>query len=475
MLRDVEAALTRLQAARDPLRARPLNEIVASLGRVGARFADEGDDLRARALAELPEAASLSPEMARIVLDGMARDWTADRLEELLERELPGGVLDGLISDVSGRTDPAGAGEGSSGRELMAVGPALCVQIVSGSVPGVAVHALLRSLLVKAPTLLKPGSGDALLPTLFAEALAEEDPDLASALEVLYWPGGLREVEAAVLQAADVAVIYGSDETVEELRSLAPATTRVVAYHHRVGVGVVGREALGTTDVAREVAADVARAVIVFEQRGCVCPQLVYVEEGEAVSPAGFARLVAAALEELEAELPGPPAGVESAGSLAQLRGMAEMHAAAGAAELHHGGAEGSWTVIYEAEAVGGLVGGGRTARIRPVTDARELGARLAPSGSGPGSNGSPGSGAASPGSAPPSRDFELLALGPHLQSVGHAGLGDRLPEVAEILGRAGAARIVPFSALAFPPPWWMHDGQGPLRALVRWVETERE
>ncbi|MDX1494370.1 MAG: acyl-CoA reductase [Longimicrobiales bacterium] len=457
-LGEVRATVERLRAALEPLRSRPHREIIASLGRAGARFSDDADPLRRRALAELPEAARLSPEMARVVLDGMARDWTTDRLEALVERELPGGVLDGFA--------PA-----TSGRSLMAVGPALCVQIVSGSVPGVSVHALLRSLLVKAPTLLKPGAGDALLPRLFAEALAEEDPELASALEVVYWPGGSREVEEAVLEAAEVVVIYGSDETVEELRALARATTRVVAYHHRVGVGVVGRAVLGEEEAARATAAEVARSVALFEQRGCVCPQLVYVEEGAAVSPADFARLVAAALAELEAELPGPPSSVETGGSMAQLRGMAEMHAAAGTAELHHGGAEGSWTVIYETEPLGGLGGSPRTARIRPLADVRELGARLSGATATPSPE--PSSSRSAPAALASGPARPRAALGPHLQSVGYAGLGDRLDEVAAALGRAGASRVVPFSALAVPPPWWMHDGQGPLRALVRWVELD--
>ncbi len=325
----------------------------------------------------------------------------------------------------------------------MAVGPASCVQIVSGSVPGVGVSALLRSLLVKAPTLLKPGRGDALLPDLFARALRDEDPVLADSLAVVYWPGGSVELESAALEGAELAVVYGSDRTVEALRSAAPATTRVVAYHHRVGVGIVGRGALAEGEAMR-TAAEVARAAALFEGRGCVCPRLVYVEEGGETHPAGFAELLGEALGALEAELPAPLPGLEDAGSLAQLRGTVEIQAAAGSIELHHGGAEAVWTVVFEGEPVSVPGGGGRSVRVRPIDDAGRLAEELAP-------------------------------LGAHLQSVGYAGLGDRALSVAESLGRAGASRVTPFRALPFPPPWWLHDGRGPLRDLVRWMELEPE
>ncbi len=77
-----------------------------------------------------------------------------------------------------------------------------------------------------------------------------------------------------------------------------------------------------------------------------------------------------------------------------------------------------------------------------------------------------------------PFRTLEELVQGlgpfaPHLQTVGVSGLGDRLLEVAEALGRLGVSRVAPFEAVPFPPPWWHHDGRGPLTDLVRWVDLE--
>ncbi|MEX2466653.1 MAG: acyl-CoA reductase [Gemmatimonadota bacterium] len=424
-------------------------ERARKLGAVGRRFLDPDDRVRRECLELLPRGSGLSAPMAEAVLDGMAADWTPERLERLLREEF-------------GDPLPLGRFVRRRERSVMAVAPGLCVQLVAGSVPGVGVNALLRSLLLGAPTLLKPGLGDAVLPVLFARALAEEAPELADRLAVVYWPGGETANEDAALGRADTVVVYGSDHTVATLERRAPRKSRFVAYPHREGVGVVGRAALGTEASARGCAEDVARATAMFDQRGCVSPRVVYVEvperdaegsgrhaEGSETpqGPADFARLLAQAFSVLEGRLPsGALERLERSG-IQQLRGTAEMLAAGsagGPAEpwVGHGGAA-SWTVVYDPHL--GLESNcvGRAVVVRPFRTLDELFGRLAP-------------------------------VGPHLQTVGVAGLGDRLVEVAESLGRLGASRVTSFATVPFPSPWWHHDGRGPLWDLVRWVDLER-
>jgi hypothetical protein len=426
----------RLLAARAALVDRAASDLAGALGRVGERFLDRADALRHEALEALPRSSGLSPEMCVAVLDGMAADWTGARLEELLEAELGGdSALDGFVRRG-----------GPSGRRTMAVGPALCVQIVAGSVPGVGVSALLRSLVLKAPTLLKPGRGDTVLPVLFARELAEADPDLARALAVVYWPGGNDALENAALARADAVVAYGSDETVRGLRARTPVTARFVGYHHRVSVGVVGREALRTAAVAGE-ATSVAWALALFDQRGCVSPQIVYVEEGGERTPEAFAEALALALAEIERTLPAGPLDPAAASALHQARGTAELVAGAGVGRVIHGGPA-AWTVYFEPGGGNGATpppapSAGRVARVRPLPSLEQLGGRLEP-------------------------------LAGHLQTVGVTGVGpDRIEAVARAAGRLGASRVVAFRYVPFPPPWWHHDGGGPLGDLVRWVDLE--
>jgi len=427
----------RLARARPTLVRRPVAEIADALGRVGERFADPEDPVRQAALRELPGEAALSPELAEAVLDGMAVDWTRERITELLSAEFgEPAVLDGVVESRRG------LGEASPSRQLMAFGPALCVQISSGGVPGVGVNAVIRSLLVKAPTLIKPGAGDVVLTRLFVEALSKEDPELWSAVAMRYWSGSERALTEAAVEGADLIVAYGSDEAVAAIRTLVPVTSRFVAYHHRFGVGVVGRDALG--EGVEVVARDVASAVAMFEHRGCVCPHVVFVEHGGDVVPERFAELVADGLPGLAAEWPAPAEpnlASDEAAALRQARDTVEIQEAAGAARLWHGGTA-NWTVVFESGLADAPPLPGRSVRIRAVDDLSDVPAILGPAGR-------------------------------HLQSVGYAGAGDRFKELAGAFGRVGASRVVPFGRMSFPPAWWLHDGRGPLETLVRWVEVE--
>jgi hypothetical protein len=43
------------------------------------------------------------------------------------------------------------------------------------------------------------------------------------------------------------------------------------------------------------------------------------------------------------------------------------------------------------------------------------------------------------------------------------------------VFGKLGASRVVPLGSMAWPPPWWHHDGHPPLRDLVRWCDLEMD
>lgn len=427
---EVRALCRRLRVGGEGLRERPVEDVARALGRVGGRFLDPDDPVRRNALEGLPAAAGLSEPMAREILDGMARDWTADRLLRLLRAELHDpAVLDGFRP-------------GEGGGSVRAFGPDLGLHVCAGSVPGVSVGSLIRGLLVKSPVLLKPGREDVLLPVLFARALRDEDPELAGCVAVLYWPGGEAAVEDVALDEADTVVVYGGNDTVRSLRDRAPVTSRFVAYRHRVGAALVGREALRSGEFARRTAARAARAVATFDQRGCVSPHVVHVEGGGAVDPEAWTAMLADELEALEERLPSGPLRAAEASAIQQLRGTAELREAAGeGVRVLHGG-DRPWTVLVERDPGFRPSCTGRVVRIRPV-DGLEEAVR------------------------------ELSAVGEVLQTVALDGAGRRRDHLAESLGRAGAVRITRLDNVPWPPPWWHHDGRGPLRALIRWVDLD--
>ena len=428
---DWSLLLETLRDAGRALRERPVADVVGSIGRAAGRLLDLEDPIRLSALEWLVPTAGISAEMAAVVLTGMARDWTGDRLAELLEREftIPEVLDDFQLLD--------------SGRAVHATGPDLSFHVGAGTVPGVSVSSLIRALLVKSAVFLKPGKGDVALPVLFAQALAEEDPELAGALAVAYWPGGRCPAEELVLATAEVVVAYGNSESVAALRCRTPVTSRFVAYHHRVSLGMVGRDALSSEQATRTAAA-AAAAISAFDQRGCVSPHVLYVECGGVTDSQTWAGALAEAMARVEVDLPGGRLTPDEASSLHQLRGAADVEEASGSGARVYRGDIGSWTVIYQEDPAFTPSCQNRVIYVKPVSDLAEV-----------------------PGL--------LQGVRRHLQTAAIMGVGGRRRDLAMALGRIGVTRIASFEDTPWPPPWWHHDGTSVFDGLVRWIDLEDE
>lgn len=430
-----EALLRSLRRARAILCGRTSLELAQSVGEAGRRFAEAGDPLRRQAELRLPPEAGISTSMASAIIDGMARDWAPEPLERLLRADFQ----DPRILD---RFGPDGEGQLSK-----AIGGSLAFHIGAGNVPGVGATSIIRSLLVKCPVLLKPGRGDVTLPCLFAQALLESDPELAKAVAIVYWPRGEgRDLEELAIHEADRVVAYGGTDLMRELRARLPATTPLVAYHHRLSVGAVAREQLDTLAQAEAVARRAARAVAAFDQRGCVSPQIIWVEEGALTEPVAWAELLATELEVLAQAMPAGPIDQTAAAVLQQLKGTAELKGAAGTGNRVFGGAAGRGTVFFDPKTSGvtSLSGTGRTVVVKPIDDLSQLSGVLRPA----------------------SRTLQTLALD---------APEPRRRELADPFAANGITRITTFEKQPWPPAWWRHDGTGPLQALVHWVVLEED
>lgn len=422
----LDGTVDALRTAGQSLARRPVQEIVASVDAAAARLADREDPLRRQADRVLAAAAGYSPEMTTLVLDRMTGDWSADATRRLLRDELQDpAVLDGFA--------PAG-----DGRRVRAYGPRLALHVFAGNVPGVAVTSLIRSLLVKAPSLGKLASGEPILPVLFARALDSVDADLARALAVTYWPGGSEDVEGRLLQAADLVVVYGGPDAEESYRRRVPPDHRLVLHGARFSVGLVGRDALAhDSDLPHRV----ARATAVFDQHGCVSPHALWVEDPSRRQSEAFAEALAAAFERLESELPRGRLEPDQAARIQQERGAAEMRGYSSAVRVLSSVGT-AWTVVLDREPAFRASCLNRFLHVHPIDTLEEVSDLLVP-------------------------------VGHRLQSIAIAAPHDRRLALADRFARIGATRVTSFDRIPWPPPQWHHDGRGPLTELLRWVDFE--
>lgn len=418
-------------------RARSTREVAAAASRAALRLADPETEAGRQAVDLLRRELGWTEDLARETLSGMAGSWSGDALLSLLETELGSPeILDGFVE-----APPPGPGAGrSADRRRHAAGPPLLHVVHAGNVPGIAVTAALRGLLVRSGVLCKAPRDEPGLLALFARELAREDRLLGRSLATTWWPGDRRAPPAeAWAGSAGITVVYGGEAAVRALRSRVPPDADLVVYGPKLGVGAVLADvAEGPDERLRRAAEGLAADVWAYEQAGCVSPRVVYVVGGAR----RFARALADALEDAAARHPPPPPEPGDAVALRALRAGAEFRGYAGSDALVLADEDGlAWTVLVGGEPEPVSEGLPRVVRLHGVGSVREI-------------------------------EAALESAEGRLQSLGYAGDEGR-GRLAEAAARLGVCRMAPFGSVAWPPPDWRHDGRHQLLPLVRWTDLE--
>lgn len=395
-----------------------------------ARLLDPANPFRREAERLLPVVAGYDREMVRLGLNGFLQSFRAPQLHRFVAEDFANPkVLDGFQPAVKG-----GA--------VRAFGPSLLVHSWAGNVPALPLWSLACGLLVKAGNIGKLPSAEPVFATLMARLLAQVHPPLGECLAVVWWKGGDEASARAVFGEAEVVLAYGGNTAIAQVRSQVPVTTRFLGYGHKIGFGLVAREALDTARAAR-TARDAAHDVVRYEQQGCYSPHHFYVQRGGQVPPRAFAQYLAAELANLQQRFPRRALALEESVALAGWRQRAELQSLAGTATELLGAEDAAWTVAY-ADAPQPLAptGGGRSVAVQAVE-------RL---------------------------DDVLPLVAPHaafLQTAAVAAEPRELYRIGALLGAAGVTRICALGAMTTPEAGWHHDGRFNLADLVRMVEIE--
>lgn len=408
----------------------PAGEVLAGLADVHARWACPDSTERAEAV-RLIHAVTGYPA---VIIDEALRRLFSGMTQTALEVWLrTGGVEPGMLDGPD-----LGSASGT-----WAYGPRLTAIVSSGNVPGAALPSVVQALLLKSPCLVKTASAEPFLLPLYTQSLARDYPDLAAALAVTHWEGGSEPLEQALLGEVEALIVYGSDATLQSLRTRLPVRARFLGYGHRISFSAVGRELLADERQAREAATRAAYDLCVFDQQGCYSPQALYVETGGAISPEAFAEFLADALAQHAIATPRRSISPTEAAEIHQYRARLEMRGFSDPSTRLWASESGTgWTVALVP--AGGLEPCvlNRTAVVLPLADLSELPALLA------------------------GRERYLLS----------AGLGvapERLGAVAGALALAGVNRITQLGSAQAPASPLFHDGVNSLAQLARFVTVE--
>jgi hypothetical protein len=297
-------------------------------------------------------------------------------------------------------------------------------------------------LLARSAQFVKCASGQTLIPRMFAHSLYEADRKLGACLEIASWKGGAESLEAALFAEADCIVATGGDETLAAIRQHLPPAARFIAHGERVSFGYVTSEALERQ--AHAVVERAAADVTAWNQRGCLSPHVIYVEERGGGSGEDFANLLAGKLEALEKTHPRGTLDAGEAAAIATRRAFYEVRAAHSPETKMWASRESTaWTVILENDPHFQISCQNRFIYVKVVP---ELTMALQ--------------------GAEPVRE--------KISTVGLACVPAQSPELARRLGHWGAKRICPLGRMQHPPLGWRHDGRPPLGDLVTWIDWEK-
>lgn len=302
-----------------------------------------------------------------------------------------------------------------------AVSPML--HIVSGNTPHAALQSLIRGLLIGAQNWVKlPREG---LPEV--ERFVKRLPAALQARVNL-----AHELPPDWLRTARAVLVFGNDETLTHFRKRVGPSQRFLAHGHRLSLGIV------FADDLLESIPHAAHDVSVFDQKGCLSPQVIYVKESEKLTARVYAEKLAEAMAVHDLADPRGEITREEAVAIFNLRTNYQFRAAADPRVQIWGSAGNDhWTVIYEDDPWFASSCLNRTIFVKPL---------------------------------PP----DLAAtLEPVRLWLGAVGVWPARPEEAEWLASLGFSRICPLGKMQLPPASWHQDGGPVLTNLIEWVDFE--
>lgn len=230
------------------------------------------------------------------------------------------------------------------------------------------------------------------------------------------------------MKQAGAVVVFGNDETVQQLKMQALPQQRFLGYGHKISVGLLGSKT-NSIKIAQRAAAEICA----YEQAGCLSPQAYLCPDFE--DALHFAQLLAEALDEQEKMNPSPLRNFEENALIfeARQRALLRGNRVWGMDEKQ------PWTIIFRQDGFLEVGPGHRTIQIIPGTDWEQI---L-----------KPWKGKIS--SLSISNEAELIDLLPRLKSL-------------------GISRVCPIGQLQEPTLAWRHDGRPRLADLVSWMTWER-
>lgn len=427
-----EECIEKIKLARENrLLGIPLKKIVQAIDRASSNLSDRNYYLRKEAEEIMPVTTGLSPQMLSLCMDALTKMFIEENMLNLLYSELGNPeYLDGFRKSRAG--------------ESRAYGKDMIVNVFgSGGVPGLQVLGIVNAMLMKSAVFSKPDSGEPVLPSIFSRAIADVDPRIAEAIALFPWKGGdpeYADLEAYVFSERkenEAVVVFGSDETIRNVKKKVSPECTFIAYPPRTGLIMVARDKL-TKNNARNLAERVAWDICMYDQKACFSPQYIYLEEGGEVSPEEFAGILSEEMDKIGEKFPVGELTDVAKTRINERKRTYELQEIIGSAKIFNpkGG-----VVIFDRNRALETPITYRTIHVMPVNSLSEVLGLIKP--------------------------FEK-----HVQTVGIEAREEEFREFSDILSlRGDISRITTPGKMYKFPPSAHHDGRKNFDGFIKWVD----
>ena len=220
--------------------------------------------------------------------------------------------------------------------------------------------------------MLKSSNRELHLADIVAAQFYELGPPVAGTLRPMRWSGGDADFEAKIFPLAQRIVVFGDDATIDDVKHRAPEGVAVKGYGSAFSIGFVP----SGSDVAA-ASAGAALDVALFDQRGCLSPQSIYVEGSDAQAIL-FAHALSISLGKLGRSLPRARAGEAEKAAVAefirrlQVRALPPATHALGTIFIGPKGDVAEYVVAAEPFSSPVCAGFGRLVTVKPCRDATQ-------------------------------------------------------------------------------------------------------
>ncbi len=410
------------------LKTRSVSSIAASLGSLSSKWLDKKFVYRRKAVQALARRSGFSILMAEDLLEALFSELTAAKIVMLLKSELGDArALDGFIKTPSGTL-------------TRAEGPRLMTHIFSANLPNPAITSLVYGMLVKSANVAKVSRRDPGIVEIYLDSLKRHD-------RRLFQTNHLTDAEdrnsvAAWVALSDAVTVYGGSETVNTFWKMAGPSKIFTGYGRRVSFSLYTRETMSRGQ-AGELAEKTARDIRMADQRGCLSPSVIYLEDGAEVSPRVFSALIASSLERL-ASMDGVLPDSRRTADKRRLAQEWKLKKIAGENAFYlESAVPGRWALFFDEAGPGfPLSCGAQTIFVRRFSRFERIKSHLSP-------------------------------LAGFLQAAAVEAPPNRRKKIAEALSVLGVNRVTRAGKLQHPPVAWHHDGRPNFASWLRWTDLE--